>query len=169
MASQNIRIEAPVPQGLYLHSIAEVQGTVEPQTFMSVFNPAGSGRVLSLGTIALSYSNTNPATEPAPLRGWRISAASGGSLIAAADVARFNTASSNPVAQVRITNPTVTMTQALFNSPAPIDNRSSNVHTVDVPPGAPFLMRPGEGIAIHKEAGTTSAFWNITVVWAELI
>lgn len=169
MANQVVTLEAPKPQGVYLHSIAEVQGTVEPQTFMTLFNPVGSGRNITLATAALSYSNTMPATEPAPLRGWRISAASGGVLIPAADIAKFNTLASNSVAQVRITNPTATLTQAVFNSPAPIDNRSSNVHTVDVPAGAAFLMRPGEGIAIHKEAGTTSAFWNITLVWAEFI
>lgn len=169
MAGQIIRIEAPVPQGVYLHSIAGVQGIVAAQTFMSVFNPVGSGRNLALSTAAISYSNTNPSTEPSPVRGWRISAASGGTLIPAADVARFNTLSSNPVAQVRITNPTVTLGTALFNSPAPIDNRSSGVHTVEVPPPGTFLMRPGEGIALRKNVGITSAFWNITMVWAEFI
>lgn len=169
MANQIVSLEAPRPQGIYLHSIAEVQGTVEPQTFMTVFNPVGSGRNLALATVAISYSNTNPATEPAPMRGWRISAASGGTLIAAADIAKFNTLASNSVAQVRVGNPTATLVQPVFNSPAPIDNRSSNVHSVDIPAGATFLIRPGEGLAIHKEAGITSAFWNVTTVWAEFI
>ena len=169
MASQTVRLEASRPQGVYLHSIAEVQGTVEPQTFMTLFNPVGSGRVLALSTVALSYTNVNPATEPAPMRGWRISATTGGTLIAAADMARFDNLQSNPVGQVRVSNPTPTLTQALFNSPAPIDNRSSAVHNVDIPAGAQFLIRPGEGLAIHKEAGIVSASWNVTMVWAEFI
>lgn len=168
MAEQSIRLEAPRPRGVYLHSIAEVPGTVADQTFITLMNPANSGRSMTLGTVALSYSNTSPATEPAPMRGWRISAASGGTLIAAADIAKFNTLSPNSVAEVRVGAPTATFVYPVFNSPPPIDNRSSNVHTVDIPPGATFLMRPGEGIALRKEAGTTSAMWNITIVWAEL-
>jgi hypothetical protein len=169
MANQVVTLEAPKPQGVYLHSIAGVQGTVAPQTFITLFNPVGSGKNITLATAAISYSNTMPATDPAPLRGWRISAASGGTLIAAASIAKFNTLYPNSVAQVRIADPAVTLTQALFNSPAPIDNRSSSVHTVDVPAGAAFIMRPGEGIALRRETGVTSTFWNITLVWAEFI
>lgn len=160
----------PAIKGTYLHSIANVPGTVASQTFITLFNPVGSGKVLSLGTVAFSYSNTTPATETNPVRGYRISAApTGGTLISAANLQRFNTTQPNPVGIVRVDNPTVTLGGALFNSPAPLDNRSSNVHNVDIPPGAgPFVMLPGEGLAINKLAGTTSATWNITLVWAEI-
>lgn len=168
MAEQLIKVETPRPRGVYLHSIAGVQGTVADQTFITLMNPASNTRNMTLGTVAISYSNTMPATEPAPIRGWRISASTGGTLINQADIGKFSTLMPNAVGQVRIGNPTATFVQPLFNSPAPIDNRSSNVHTVEIPPGAMFLMRPGEGMAIRKTVGVTSAFWNITIVWAEL-
>lgn len=168
MAESLVKIETPRPRGVYLHSISGVQGTVADQTFITLMNPVGSGRNMTLGTVAISYSNTSPATEPSPMRGWRISASTGGTLIAPANIAKFNTLSPNAVGEVRIGNPTATFVYPIFNSPPPIDNRSSNVHTVDIPPGATFLMRPGEGIALRKTVGVTSAFWNLTVVWAEL-
>lgn len=160
----------PSIKGVYLHSIANVPGTLAPQTFITIYNPIGSGKSLSLGTVAISSSNTMPSTETSPLRGYRISVApTGGTLVAASTVQRFNTTQPNPVAEVRIDNPTVTLGGAVFSSPPLLDNRSSNVHTVDIPPGAgPFLMLPGEGLAIHKVAGTTSTVWNITPVWAEI-
>lgn len=153
--------------GVYLHSEAEIQGTVADHHFMTLMNPAGSGRNLALSTVAISYSNTNPSTEPAPMRGWRISAASGGTLQAASDKAKFSSLMPNAFAEVRVNPTSVTYVVPLFNSPAPIDNRSSNVHTVDIPPGATFLIRPGEGIGLRKEADVISAFWNLTIVWAE--
>lgn len=167
MAELAVKSDPTGARGVYLHSIAEIQGTVADQVFMTVMNPASSGRTMTLGTVAVSYSNTNPSTEPAPLRGWRISASTGGSLVAPANIAKFITSTPDATAEVRVTNPTPTYVVPLFNSPSPIDNRSSNVHTVEIPPGATFLMRPGEGIAIRKEADVTSVFWNITVVWVE--
>ena len=167
MAEQIVKLESTTPRGVYLHSIAAVPGMVAEQTFITLMNPVGSGRVMTLGTIALSYSNTSPATVVDPVRGWRISAHSGGSLVAASGIGKFSTTMPNATAEVRVDNPTITKVYPVFNSPPPIDNRSSNVHTVEIPPGATFLMRPGEGIAINKLSGTTSATWNITIVWAE--
>lgn len=182
-AEQTVRVQNPpvdpvyvVPtvnpyiKGVYIHSIANVVGTVEPQTFVTLFNPVGSGKTFGLGSVAISYSNTMPSTNTVPMRGHRISAApTGGTLIAAADIQRFNTMQVNPAGIVRVDNPTVTLGGAVFNSPAPIDNRSSNVHTVEVPPNSgPFIMLPGEGIAIHKASGVTSAVWNVTIVWGEI-
>lgn len=154
-------------RGVYLHSEAEIQGTVADHNFMTLMNPSNSGRNMMLSTIAISYSNTNPATEPAPMRGWRITASSGGTLQDVADLAKFSSLMPNATAEVRVNPTSVTYDVPLFNSPAPIDNRSSNVHTVEIPPGATFLLRPGEGIGLRKEADVISAFWNLTIVWAE--
>lgn len=160
----------PAVRGVYLHSLAAVPGTVASNTFITLFNPVGSGRTLSFGTVAISSTNTSPSTEVTPLRGHRISTApTGGTLIAASALARFDTTQVNPTGALRVDNPTVALGAGLFNVPPLLDNRSSDVHNVDIPPGAgPFLFRPGEGIAINKAVGVTSTTWNITLVWAEL-
>lgn len=160
----------PAIRGVYLHSLAAIPGTVASNTFITLFNPVGSGRTLSFGTVATSSTNTSPSTETTPLRGHRISAApTGGTLISAASIARFNTTQPDPTGIVRVGNPTVTLGSGLFNVPPLIDNRSSNVHNIDIPAGAgPFIFRPGEGLALNEAAGVTSTAWNITLVWAEL-
>lgn len=183
MAEQWVRVENPPAdplysvatvnpaiKGVYIHSIAAVPGTVALQNFITLYNPVGSGKTLSLGTVALSYANTTPGTSVNPMRGYRIAAApTGGTLVAAANIERFNTAQVNPVGVVRIDNPTVTLGNPVFNSPAPLDNKSSGVHTVEIPPGAgPFVMAPGQGLAISKATGDTTVTWNITLVWAEI-
>lgn len=160
----------PAITGVYLHSIANVSGTVASQNFITLFNPVGSGKSLSLGTVAISSTNTTPSTETSPLRGWRTSSApTGGTLIAASSMARFNTLQADPVGVIRVDNPAATLDAALFSSPPLVDHRSSIVHTVDIPPGAgPFLFRPGEGLVINKPVDVISTSWNITVVWAEI-
>lgn len=169
MAENVIRIESPIIRGVYLHSIANVPGTVATQNFMSIFNPVGSGVTMTLAAAAFSYTNINPATDTTPLRGYRCSAASGGTLITASQIQRFNTLQPDPKIEVRVGNPTTTNAPfGLFNSPPPIDNRSSNVHELAIPPTQPFVCREGEGIVITKLSGVTSADWNITLVWAEL-
>lgn len=167
MAELTVRNEPTGIRGIYLHSEAEIQGTVADHNFMTLMNPLNSGRNMALSTVAISYSNTNPSVEPAPMRGWRISAASGGTLQTVSDMVKFSSLMPDATAEVRVEPTSVTYVAPVFNSPAPIDNRSSNVHTVDIPPGATFLLRPGEGFGLRKEAGVTSAFWNLTVVWAE--
>ncbi|QIA28795.1 hypothetical protein [Streptomyces phage JXY1] len=103
MAEQIVKLDSTTPRGVYLHSIAAVPGTVAEQTFITLMNPVGSGRVMTLGTIALSYSNTSPATVVDPVRGWRISAHSGGSLVAASGIGKFSTTMPNATAEVRST------------------------------------------------------------------
>lgn len=160
----------PAIKGVYLHSLAAVAGTTALQNFITLFNPIGSGKTLSLGTVAISYTNTATASSLDPVRGHRISAApTGGTLVAATNIERFNTTQVDPVGVVRVGNPTAVLGNAVFNSPAPIDNKSSDVHTVEIPPGSgPFVMAPGQGLAISKASGAVSVTWNITLVWAEI-
>jgi hypothetical protein len=157
-------------KGIYLHSLAAVPGTAALQNFITLFNPVGSGKMLSLATVALSYTNTATASSIQPVRGWRISAApTGGTLVPATSLVKFQTSQPTPTGVVRIDNPTAVLDAPIFNSPPPLDNKSSEVHTVDVPPGTGlFSFAPGEGIAISKASGDTTVAWNITLVWIEI-
>lgn len=152
----------------YDFSMADEPGTVAAKNFVSLFNPVGSGRLMILGGIFTSSAATATDTDPRTLRGWRTTAASGGDLESVSDIAKFDTASHpDPVAEVRTGNPTVTLGAAILNHPAPIDKRSSSVTQTLGFPNAPFRFYPGQGFVMRMDAGVTTLFWNISLVWVE--
>jgi len=153
----------------YVFSQDAIANVSTAYVYLSLFNPVGSGKFLVVGGLFVSSTITIPSSVPDSLRGWRITAASGGTLQLDSAVAKVQSNFPDPVAEVRTGNPTVTLGAALFNSPAPIENKASSVHEINLPPGAPpFTLVPGEGIAVRTAAGAgTGATWNISVVWAE--
>lgn len=157
------------PTLTYDYSLAESAAAVTAKNHISLFNPVGSGKILAAGAVFVSFSMLQPTMLVAPMRGFRTTAASGGTLIADSAVCKFNTGHPDPVAEIRIDNPTCTLGAAFFNSPPGLVNRSSETHQVDIPPGAgPFVLRPGEGIVLRQGASTTDLTWNLSVVWAEI-
>lgn len=153
----------------YDYSLAGSPGAITAKNHVSLFNPVGSGKLLSAGAVFVTNSLTTPSTAIEPMRGFRTTAASGGTLVADSAVCKFNTAHPDPVAEIRIDNPTCTLGAAFFNSPPSLTNRSSDSHQVDIPPGAgQFLLRPGEGIVLRQGVSTTDLTWNLSLVWAEI-
>ena len=65
---------------LFDFSLQRQDSTVAAKNFLTLFNPVGSGVIMSMGGVFISYMATNPS--PAyPLRGYRISSApTGGTL-----------------------------------------------------------------------------------------
>lgn len=164
-------ISNPAIRGSYDFSIANVTGVVAANNYVSLFNPVGSGRVISFGGGFVSSTSAGATSETAPMRGLRITAASAGTLVPASDIAKFSSASPNATAEVRTGNPTVTLGAAIFNSPPTISGSvgSTVVHQIAVPPGAgPFTFAPGEGVVLRTEAGDADQRWNLSLVWVEL-
>lgn len=155
----------------YDFSIAAIQQTAGARDYLSLFNPVDSGITTIFAAIFLSSVHTSGvgSTVPDPIRGFRISAASGGLVIPASDIAKFQTGFPDPSAEVR-TDPTSSTRQApFFNSPVAIGNRAMEVHDITIPPGSPFFtLGPGEGAVIRSEAGNTETFVNLSIVWSEL-
>lgn len=161
----------PAIDGVYVHSIANTPGVVAANNFLSIFNPLGSGKVLSIGGLFFSSTSAGAASETEPLRMHRISAASAGTLQPDSATVKFQTGQPDPVAEVRIGNPTVTLGSPFVNSPPVITVGSggTGVHEVPLPPGVgPFTCLPGEGVVARTAAGDTDQRWNITVLWAEI-
>lgn len=151
----------------YDASFAAIPGVAAANNYVSLFNPVGSGKIMLPTGFFISSTCVTPLDLTDPMRVLRITASSGGNLVATADVAKFSTAHPNHTAELRTGNPTVTLGAAIINSPQPIDKRSSNVHQIDLPPGASFVCRPGEGLVLRTEAGNTGVFWNVSLVWVE--
>lgn len=163
-------VRNPGALGVNSFSLANISGVVAANVFLALFNPVGSGRVLLPFVIAVSSATAGNSTATEPLRGHRISAASGGTLQPVSALAKNNTSEPDSVAEVRTGNPTVTLGVPMFNSPPPISltNVSQAVHDIVVPPDSGgILLAPGEGLAFRTASGTTNQRWNLTLVWGE--
>lgn len=164
----------PVYQGprtlpAYIFSMDSVPNAAAANNYLSIFNPVGSGKLISLPGVFISSTLFTSSSIPNSLRGYRISAASGGTLQADSAVAKVQAIYPDPVAEIRTLNPTCTIGAALFNSPSPIQDKAAPVHDVDLPPGAPpFILLPGEGVVVRSTLGIgASAYWNISIAWTE--
>jgi hypothetical protein len=153
----------------YVFSMDAVTNEAAAYNYLSLFNPLGSGKALIVSGIFISSTLLTSSSITASLRGWRTTAASGGTLQPDSVVGKAQSHFPDPVAQVRTGNPTTTRTAALFNSPSPIQDKAAPVHDVGVGSlVSPFTLVPDEGIVLRSEAGIgTGATWNISIVWAE--
>lgn len=165
-------IVAPPEVAAFDFSIAKEPGTVAAKNYISIMNPVGSTKLVSLTAIFLSNVSVNPVTSTDPMRGHRITSHSGGVLHTDADVVKLDTASDDPLLEIRTGNPTVGgMGPGFFNSPSIISTGvgGSAVHTVEPPPGpVTFRLYPGEGVVVRTEAGDVDQLWNLTIVWGEI-
>lgn len=156
--------------GVYVYSADEINGVAAANNYLSLFNPVGSGKSLYIGGIFISCVTAGGSTVTAPMRGYRITTATGGTLQAVSTIAKFITATPDPIAEVRLGNPTVTLGAALFNSPPPLSagNGTTPVHQVPIPPNSgPFSLAPGEGIVLRQTTGDVDLRWNLSIAWAE--
>lgn len=169
----NYLVSNPTVTGVYTFSISGMTGVVAANTFLTAFNPVGSGKTVTFSAAFISTVAAAASGATAPMRGYRISAApTGGTVQAVSAVAKFNSTYANSVLEIRTANPTVTLGPALWNTPPAVTTGAGGgqfVHEVDTPAGSPpFVLAPGEGIAIATTAGDTDQVWNMTVVWAEI-
>jgi len=163
-------VKSPDPyMNVYFHALVDTAGVIAANNFMSIFNPVGSNKaVISLQLYVTCHATTS-ATAPNSLVAYRISAHSGGTLVAASTVNRFVSAAPDPVTTVRVGNPAVTTTGlVLVGIPPVISIGTGSSSTVaSPPPGASFVLIPGEGLAFSTPAGDTDQIWNISTVWGE--
>lgn len=158
---------------LYIFSRQREDSTVLAKNFVTLWNPVGSGKVMTLGSFFVSYMAT-VASPLYPMRGYRITAQpTGGTLAASSEICAFDTKVFAPAAEIRYNNPTTPAVDgAFFNAPPGIQqgqNESSIIEQIDAPTGFnPFVVRPGEGVVMKQDIGAVGHFWNISIVWREL-
>lgn len=160
----------PSIRGSYVFSISNVTGVVAANNYITLVNPSGSGRTVVFGGAFVSSAAAGATSTTEPMRGFRVSAVSAGTLQAASAIAKFNSSNQDAACEVRTNNPTATLGAAIFNSPPTISSSVSStaVHVVAVPPAAgPFILAPGEGIVLRGEAGDVDQRWNLSIVWVE--
>lgn len=156
----------------YVHSLVDTPGVAgSANTFMSFHNPVGSGVVAAALLFDTTAYSVGAAAVAESLEIFRISAASGGTQIAAADVHRFNTLHQDPKVEVRVDNPTVTTVGTPLRGVAPPITTGVGGNLAfftAVPSGTSFLFYPGQGIAFRTSDGDADIRWNLTYIWIEV-
>lgn len=158
------------PTLIYLHALVDQPGVVGSHVWMSVFNPSTSTKavVLLSGTFD-SYAAASTSTLES-MQAFRISAASGGTLIAASAVNRLDTLWPDPVAELRIGNPTVTTVGTPLRGFAPVIATGAGTSAsgaASLPAGS-LICYQGQGVAVRTDAGDVDQIWDIQLVWAEV-
>lgn len=184
MAEQLVRIDsssaAPVftaPStatmgSVYTTLIRNTLGVVAANNFLSVFNPAGSGKVLTFAQFVCFPYATAAAATTDNMEVWRTTAASAGSLLAAANIGKFATSQANSIAEVRTGNPTTTLlgTVPILAIPPAVTAAGAGVSattTIIPPTGALFVCQPGEGVVARTPAGDVDQTWTLGFAWSE--
>lgn len=158
----------------YFHSMVDTPGVALANNFMSIFNPASSGRSLIFFQAEIRTYTVGITIAADSMSVFRITAASGGTLLAASKINRFLTTSPDSVAQVRMDNPAITIDptfdQVLNGFPPAIAPSAADLGSptgTSTPPGSGFVCLPGQGIAFRTASGDVDQRWGLTTIWAE--
>lgn len=161
---------APPGLSFYFYTLFDTPGVVASNNFLSVFNPAGSGKLLIFYQAEIVNYSNGVTDAFSSLTATRITAASAGTLVAASNISRFVTSTPDPVAVVRVGNPSVTTTGLALNAwPPPVSDKAGSGAQLatSTPPGAGFVCLPGQGIVFNTLTGDVNQLWKINTIWAE--
>lgn len=154
---------------IYQYALTDAAGVATANNFFSWFNPVGSGKTMApLGLIVESHA-INPTTSNASMVLQRISAASGGTLVTASTLTKFDPSQADSVSEVRNTNPTVTRTGLSLIGIGPVITPAGggNASALIAPFGQPPLVPAGTGIVLGTASGDVDQSWNIQLTWME--
>lgn len=161
---------APENYQFYFYSAIDLPGVVAANNFVSIFNPANSGKTISFFALAIDSFASGSSGTAVSLKVDRITAASGGTVITAANINKLITIETDSIADVRVGNPTVTKVgSSLYSWPPPLATGSGagSVTTSTPPPGQGFFCLPGQGIVLSTSSGNVNQVWSIKATWAE--
>ena len=160
----------------YTIDIGPVTGsTTANYVFATFFNPAASGRTASIKRIAVRANTaSSTASNYVDLTVRRISAASAGTQITAANFPQKNSSSTNSVVEVRYQGVAVTLSgtvdSRIIGQPLSgavgsyFSQRDISFEASD----EKIVVQPGEGIAVYQEAaGISSSKTRVLIEWEE--
>lgn len=155
----------PTWTGVYVEGLTDAPGTVAANNYLSVFNPVGSGVMMTAISIIVGSYSTGGATGVSSLSVFRTTAASAGTLVAPSTIGRFATAMPDPVTELRVGNPTVTTVgRNLISFPPVVGGAAGTVASVVSQANA--IVMPGEGLVCRVPSGDVQQFWDIQFAWA---
>ncbi len=160
--------------GVYSFTLVDAAGVAAANVFLSLFNPAASGKVVVLLEASVESYSVAISTPKNSMRLTRTTAASVGTLQAAAAINKFQTTDPNPASEVRTVNPTITAA-AEVDAFGPNENitaaagNSISRRTQDLlPEWGEFTLVAGEGVAFRQTiAGDVDQTWDLKITWVE--
>ncbi len=171
---------APTSQGEYIWSSGKVAAaTVANVTQYSFFNPSGSGKNAVIKRLAILTNATTTATY-ASYQFRRLSVASGGTLVAAADLPKKHTSTANSVMEVRwclqaCTSAITTTYQGDANAkilsvtaPGAVGQTTGQAEII-FGENEKLVLQPGEGIGLYNDVLTSDADQAVKILieWDE--
>jgi hypothetical protein len=159
----------PVGSRIYQAALVDDPGVVAANNYLSLFNPIGSGKTLAPLGFVLDSHSTAATTAIASMTIFRTNAASAGTQYAANTITRFVPSDPDPVAEVRVLNPTVTTTGRVLIGIAPSifpGGGGSNPAFITPSGGLPTIPA-GTGIVFGTAGGDTDQRWNLQLTWIE--
>ncbi len=168
----------PASQREYLMTTNPVTGSLSINyVYATLFNPVGSNTNYVVRRIGIKSKRNAALTAPGyiPITLRRVTAASLGTLVSAANLPRKHTGTGVPTAEVRHTGVTTTLAgvadSRLLGVTAPgVVNQSIGVYERQIIFGDELILSPGEGIALFQEAaaGDTNIRFQFSFQWQEV-
>lgn len=157
----------------YVFSQDQHAGTVAAHNHVSLTNPTGSGKVITLGGVFISQVTASAVSVLDPMRCYFATSVSGGTLQAASAIAKVKSTLADPAGQIRTEDMTATLGAPWFNSPPLLSAGTASgnfVHQIptSIAGGDPITLFPGESVVLRTESGDLDQRWNITIAWLEI-
>lgn len=167
----------PTSQGEYILDIGSVAGnTANPYTYATFFNPSGSGKTAIIRRLGVRVDTVNAAVY-IPMQVRRITAASAGTQITAANIPEKHTGTSNSIMEVRRTGVTTTYDGTADSKILGIQTPGAVASSIAGNSGYKessfenreyIVLRPGEGIGFYQDAaGDVDLRVRLLIEWDE--
>jgi hypothetical protein len=156
--------------GSYSYTSPIIAGsTAAPYVYLSFFYPSSATNLVAVRRINIRHT-TVAAAVYIEMALYRITAASGGTARAVADVNKNDTNYPNPTIDIRDTGVTVTLAQKIFNyiSPGAVGQfLNYDLYFIKPENRDDLILRPGQGIALRQEAAGDTDFRISWTIWWE--
>ncbi len=167
----------PSPLNEYFTTTGPItQSTAANYVYTTLFNPANSAKNYIVKRIAAQVNRSGTAVAPTytSVAVRRISASSGGTLVASSSLPKKNTGTATSSAEVRTTGVVATLLGALESrllsvmTPGVVNQMFGNFET-EITVGDELIVKPGEGVALYQEQANGDALvrYRFLFEWEE--
>jgi hypothetical protein len=157
----------PASSGEYLITVGPVNGsTAASYNYVTFFNPSGSGKTAIIRRIGIRV-DAQAAALYIPMQLRRLSAASGGTQITAANIPKKHTGTANSVVEIRRTGVTATYSGTADSRMLAIQTPGAVASSISGDTGYKeilfnnkeyLILQPGEGVGFYQDAAGDADF-----------